>query len=323
MGDAGEAPPKATSNELSRKSDWPSTTVLLRDVMHLSGQVCPETSLFLVQDIPWLWAICRYSNLAESNLRWPNDEIHTKICTVRTKGFSAKEMVSPVPLFPGKTSKWESQAQHREASELKENEFVHEMKQILEAERSLCILQDIRCLWALCSGRAHPAIDGHFRNHLSSRCSGQADPAVALDNGSASSFDSHYYRNLKGGKGLLYVDQALMEAPITRSMVHLFASNQELFYRDFSVVVVILFNLNVLTGKQGQIRKECSKLVNSSRRSRKPVIGKLKLLWYTASRSLPVARQTTHRLPLHWPLCSPPSIVEALCRQAGHGCRLS
>ncbi|GLJ46378.1 hypothetical protein SUGI_0977500 [Cryptomeria japonica] len=69
---------KATSNELSRKSDWPSTTVLLRYVMHLSGRgrgydvidemkkrldaVCPETSLCLEQDIPWLWAICRVFN---------------------------------------------------------------------------------------------------------------------------------------------------------------------------------------------------------------------------------------------------------------------
>ncbi|GLJ46394.1 hypothetical protein SUGI_0977770 [Cryptomeria japonica] len=131
------------------------------------------------------------------------------------------------------------------------------------------------------SGRADPTIDGHFRKHLSSLCSRQADPAVALDNGSASSFDSHYYRNLESGRGLLYVDQALMAAPVTRSIVDLYASNQELFYRDFSLAMVKLFNLNVLTGKQGQISKECSKLVNSSGRSRKPVIGKLKLLWYS------------------------------------------
>ncbi|XP_059067891.1 peroxidase 35-like [Cryptomeria japonica] len=131
------------------------------------------------------------------------------------------------------------------------------------------------------SRRADPTIDGHFRKHLSSLCSRQADPAVALDNGSASSFDSHYYRNLESGKGLLYVDQALMAAPVTSSIVDLYASNQELFYRDFSLAMVKLFNLNVLTGKQEQIRKECSKLVNGSGRSRKPVIGKLKLLWYS------------------------------------------
>ncbi|GLJ46375.1 hypothetical protein SUGI_0977460 [Cryptomeria japonica] len=125
---------------------------------------------------------------------------------------------------------------------------------------------------------ANPTTDGHFRKHQSSLCSRQADPAVALDNGSASSFDSHYCRNLESGKGLLYVDQALMAAPVTRSIVDLYASNQELFYRDFSVAMVKLFNLNVLTGKQEQIRKECSKLVNGSRSSRKPFIGKLKLL---------------------------------------------
>ncbi|GLJ46376.1 hypothetical protein SUGI_0977470 [Cryptomeria japonica] len=65
---AGAAPPKARL----------SMTVLLRDVMHLSGQgrgydaidemkkrleaVCPETSLCLEHDIPWLWAICRVFN---------------------------------------------------------------------------------------------------------------------------------------------------------------------------------------------------------------------------------------------------------------------
>ncbi|GLJ46395.1 hypothetical protein SUGI_0977810 [Cryptomeria japonica] len=142
-------------------------------------------------------------------------------------------------------------------------------------------LQAILIHRAICSRRADPTIDGHFRKHLSSLCSRQADPAVALDNGSASSFDSHYYRNLESGKGLLYVDQALMAAPVTSSIVDLYASNQELFYRDFSLAMVKLFNLNVLTGKQEQIRKECSKLVNGSGRSRKPVIGKLKLLWYS------------------------------------------
>ncbi|GLJ46377.1 hypothetical protein SUGI_0977490 [Cryptomeria japonica] len=172
------------------------------------------------------------------------------------------------------------------------------------------------------SRRANPTTDGHFRKHLSSLCSRQADPAVALDNGSASSFDSHYYRNLESGKGLLYVDQALMAVPVTRSIVDLYASNQELFYRDFSVAMVKLFNLNVLTGKQGQIRKECSKLVNGSRSSRKPVIGKLKLLWY----SLTLASSRSSNNPSSTPTlasCSPPSIVEALCRQAGHVCRLS
>ncbi|GLJ46393.1 hypothetical protein SUGI_0977760 [Cryptomeria japonica] len=146
------------------------------------------------------------------------------------------------------------------------------------------------------SGRADPTIDGHFRKHLSALCSRHADPVVALDNGSASSFDSHYYRNLESGKGLLYVDQALMAAPLTRSIVDLYASNQQLFYRDFSLAMVKLFNLNVLTGKQGQIRKECSKLVNSSGRSRKPVTGKLKLLcklcFLKNARSAPPWRMT-------------------------------
>ncbi|XP_057858387.2 peroxidase 57 [Cryptomeria japonica] len=176
-----------------------------------------------------------FADLAESNLPSPNDEIRTMIQTFREKGFTAKEMVSLLGAHTVGTAH--------------------------------CRFFQERLTNFNGTGRADPTIDEHFRSHLSSLCSWQTDPAVALDNGSASSFDSHYYRNLEGGRGLLYVDQALMAAPITRSIVDLYASNQDLFYRDFSLAMVKLFNLNVLTGKQGQIRKECSKLVNNSRRS--------------------------------------------------------
>ncbi|GLJ46380.1 hypothetical protein SUGI_0977520 [Cryptomeria japonica] len=76
----------------------------------------------------------------------------------------------------------------------------------------------------------------------------------------------------KAEKGFLYVDQALMAAPVTRSIVDLYASNHELFYRDFSVAMVKLFNLNVLTGKQGQIRKECSNLSMAAGAQESPLL---------------------------------------------------
>ena len=44
----------------------------------------------------------------------------------------------------------------------------------------------------------------------------------------------------------------------TKGIVNSFAENQKLFFEKFSNAVVKLSQLDVLTGKQGQIRAKCS-----------------------------------------------------------------
>ena len=71
-------------------------------------------------------------------------------------------------------------------------------------------------------------------------------------------FDNKYYVNLANRQGLFTSDQDLFGDARTKGIVNSFAENQKLFFEKFSNAVVKLSQLDVLTGKQGQIRAKCS-----------------------------------------------------------------
>ncbi|XP_022718097.1 peroxidase 20 [Durio zibethinus] len=102
----------------------------------------------------------------------------------------------------------------------------------------------------------------NFRRILRSICpnSGRDDATVPLDFSTPTKFDNHYYINIVEGKGLLGSDNILVtedhEGKI-RKLVWAFASNQELFFTSFAYSVVKMGNINVLTGNEGEIRKNC------------------------------------------------------------------
>lgn len=76
---------------------------------------------------------------------------------------------------------------------------------------------------------------------------------------SGSGFDSHYYKGLLMGRGLLYVDQQLMADPRTAKLVEVFASDDgSTFRREFSKSMLMMSNLVYLTGSQGEVRTRCS-----------------------------------------------------------------
>lgn len=81
---------------------------------------------------------------------------------------------------------------------------------------------------------------------------------VPLDPDSSQIFDNSYYKNLVIGRGLLGVDQALMDDPLTSRLVHSYSDNQALFFQDFQRAMIKLSNLAVLSGGKGEIRKNCS-----------------------------------------------------------------
>lgn len=101
-----------------------------------------------------------------------------------------------------------------------------------------------------------------FRRILRSICpeSGKDHTLAPLDHMTPAKFDNHYFLNILQGKGLLGSDTVLVtedhEAEILK-MVWAFASDQELFFESFAKSMVKMGNINVLTGDQGEIRRNC------------------------------------------------------------------
>ncbi|URD93722.1 peroxidase [Musa troglodytarum] len=81
-------------------------------------------------------------------------------------------------------------------------------------------------------------------------------------------FDNKYYVDLVSRQGLFTSDQGLFGDSRTKPLVTSFAANQPLFFDKFVYSMTKMGQLSVLTGKQGEIRKNCSAL-NSGK----------KLLW--------------------------------------------
>lgn len=101
-----------------------------------------------------------------------------------------------------------------------------------------------------------------FRRILRSICpeSGKDDKIAPLDFTTPARFDNHYYLNILQGQGLLGSDNVLVtedhEGEI-RAQVWAYAANQRLFYAAFAKSIVKMGNINVLTGNEGEIRKNC------------------------------------------------------------------
>lgn len=81
-----------------------------------------------------------------------------------------------------------------------------------------------------------------------------------LDPTTPDTFDSNYYSNLQVGKGLFQSDQELFSTSgaDTISIVNSFISNQTLFFENFKASMIKMGNIGVLTGSQGEIRKQCN-----------------------------------------------------------------
>ncbi|KAE8657264.1 Peroxidase 20 [Hibiscus syriacus] len=101
-----------------------------------------------------------------------------------------------------------------------------------------------------------------FRRILRSICpeSGRDEAIAPLDFLTPAKFDNQYYINIHQGNGLLGSDNVLVnedhEGEI-KKLVWDFASDQELFFSSFAKSVVKMGNINVLTGIDGEIRKNC------------------------------------------------------------------
>ncbi|KAK9285223.1 hypothetical protein L1049_024411 [Liquidambar formosana] len=114
------------------------------------------------------------------------------------------------------------------------------------------------------SGNPDPTLDASLLQNLQTMCPNQdnSDTNLApLDPVTTTKFDNIYYKNLVNNSGLLQSDQALMGDNRTAAMVMNYSKYPFLFSKDFGESMVKLSNLGVLTGQDGEIRKNC-RMVN-------------------------------------------------------------
>ncbi|KAG9459901.1 hypothetical protein H6P81_004409 [Aristolochia fimbriata] len=110
-----------------------------------------------------------------------------------------------------------------------------------------------------------PSMDKSFVSYMKRRCpppGSSKDPTVPLDIVSPTRLDNRYYKNLKNHRGLLTSDQTLYDSPLTASIVKKNALYGSSWALKFGYAMQKMGSIEVLTGKQGEIRKNC-RVVNN------------------------------------------------------------
>ncbi|CAJ1958241.1 unnamed protein product [Sphenostylis stenocarpa] len=108
------------------------------------------------------------------------------------------------------------------------------------------------------TGKPDPSLNVYFLKLLRKRCQRVSD-LVHLDVITPRNFDTIYYTNLMKKVGLLSTDQSLFSDARTAPFVEAFATQPFLFTSQFSVSMVKLGNVQVLTTpNEGEIRVNCN-----------------------------------------------------------------
>ncbi|KAJ1290974.1 hypothetical protein BS78_02G283400 [Paspalum vaginatum] len=112
----------------------------------------------------------------------------------------------------------------------------------------------------LCGRRRAGTLDRQFGDFLQRKCGAGGDREhVELDGETPTAFDNQYYRNLMRGRGLLDTDQKMLADPLTRGFVNMFANApSQFFVHEFALSMRRLGEVQLLTGKEGEVRRKCS-----------------------------------------------------------------
>ncbi|KAJ4844781.1 hypothetical protein Tsubulata_003494, partial [Turnera subulata] len=107
-----------------------------------------------------------------------------------------------------------------------------------------------------------PSMDPRYAAFLRTKCpppsdKPTSDPTVGFDS-TPNRLDNKYYTELKKRRGLLTSDQTLMSSSSTQQMVLTNARNGATWATKFKKAMVHMGSLDVLTGMQGEIRRQCS-----------------------------------------------------------------
>ena len=105
-----------------------------------------------------------------------------------------------------------------------------------------------------------PSMDPIFARDLKTKCPQNANngnPTVPLDVITPYRLANKYYKNLKNHHGLLTSDQSLLSSPSTVGIVRSNARHGQAWAYKFAAAMVKMGYIEVLTGSQGEIRKNC------------------------------------------------------------------
>ncbi|KAL9322990.1 hypothetical protein ACSQ67_011043 [Phaseolus vulgaris] len=113
------------------------------------------------------------------------------------------------------------------------------------------------------SGKPDPSMSatllGSLRKLCPPRKKGQTDPLVYLnpESGSHYNFTESYYSRILSNEAVLGVDQQLKNGYNTKQIAQEFGIGFEDFRKSFAASMYQMGNFKVLTGNQGEIRKNC------------------------------------------------------------------
>ncbi|KAK9097398.1 hypothetical protein Sjap_022895 [Stephania japonica] len=105
-----------------------------------------------------------------------------------------------------------------------------------------------------------PTLNPTYATQLRQMCPINVDPTIAInmDPTTPRTFDNAYYKNLQKGMGLFSSDQILFTDLRSKNVVNLFAANNTAFQQAFVTAITKLGRVGVKTGKQGEIRRDCT-----------------------------------------------------------------
>ncbi|KAL1298925.1 hypothetical protein HN51_043213 [Arachis hypogaea] len=111
-----------------------------------------------------------------------------------------------------------------------------------------------------------PALDSEYAQNLKKfKCKSINDNTtlIEMDPGSRKTFDLGYYNQVVKRRGLFTSDSQLLVNSVTNSLVNqLLQGSLRNFHAQFAISMEKMGRINVKTGTQGEIRKQCA-LVNS------------------------------------------------------------
>ncbi|MCL7049130.1 hypothetical protein MKW94_013781 [Papaver nudicaule] len=111
------------------------------------------------------------------------------------------------------------------------------------------------------TGRPDPSMNANLLNQLRGRCprGSPVDNLINLDQTPASSLvvDNGFYKSIRAGRGIFDIDQSMAFNPSTSAIVSSLANSGTTFQTQFGAAMIKMGALQVLTGRNGEIRKTC------------------------------------------------------------------
>ncbi|CAN6206283.1 unnamed protein product [Urochloa humidicola] len=123
--------------------------------------------------------------------------------------------------------------------------------------RTTCMFVSPRLYTFRGNGGVDPFIEPGFARELMGQCTSMASGnRVVMDPGSEFAFDTSYYRAVRANRGVLLTDSVLTHDDEAARLVDEF-QDQEKFLAAFAASIQKMGAMDVLTGNQGEIRRNC------------------------------------------------------------------